>query len=144
MTVKAKLISGLAAIFVAGLVVGGSVGFQVARSNAPKAPPAEHRDNKGGNRSGGDFVERMCLRQQKDLGLSDEQLAMIKPVYEQASADLKAVNAENYERVRAIYRASHERIKPFLTTNQVQKLEEKIREREMRFKKHSQQNPPKC
>jgi len=144
MTVKAKLISGLAAIFVAGLVVGGSVGFQVARSNAPKTAPAERRDSKGGNRGSGDFVEKMCLRQQKDLGLSEEQLAKIKPVYEQASADLKAVNAENYERVRAIYRASHERIKPFLTTNQVQKLEEKILEREMRFKKHSQQNPPKC
>ena len=143
MTVKAKLISGLAAIFVAGLVVGSSVGFQVARSNAPTPPPPERRDNKGGNRGGGDFVEKMCLRQQKDLGLSDEQLAQIKPVYEQASAELKAVNAENYERVRAIYRASHERIKPFLTTNQVQKLEEKIREREMRFKKHSQEKP-KC
>ena len=143
MTVKTKLISGLAAIFVAGLVVGGSVGFQVARSNAPAPPAPERRDGKSGNR-GGDFVEKMCLRQQKDLGLSDEQVAKIKPVYEQASADLKAVNAENYERVRAIYRASHERIKPFLTTNQVQKLEEKIREREIRFKKHSQQNPPKC
>ena len=143
MTVKTKLLSGLAAIFLAGLVVGGSVGFHVARSNAPAPPPPERRDTKGGNRSGGDFVEKMCLRQQKDLGLSDEQLTKIKPVYEQASADLKAVNAENYERVRAIYRASHERIKPFLTTNQVQKLEEKIREREMRFKKHSQEKP-KC
>jgi Spy/CpxP family protein refolding chaperone len=143
MTVKAKLISGLAAIFVAGLVVGGSVGFQVARSSAPKAPPTERRDAKAGNR-GGDFVERMCSRQQRDLGLSDEQLAKIKPIYEQASAELKAVNAENYERVRAIFRASHEKIKPFLTTNQVQKLEEKNREREMRFKKHSQEKPPKC
>jgi Spy/CpxP family protein refolding chaperone len=143
MTVKAKLISGLAAIFVAGLVVGGSVGFQVARANAPKAPPAERRDSKNGNR-GSDFVERMCSRQQRDLNLSDEQLAKIKPIYEQASAELKAVNAENYERVRAIFRASHEKIKPFLTTNQVEKLEEKIRERELRFKKHSQEKSPKC
>lgn len=143
MSVKAKLISGLAAIFIAGLVVGGSVGFQVGRSGAPKPPPREHRDGKGGNR-GGDFVERMCSRQQKDLGLSEEQMAKIKPIYEQASAELKDVNAENYERVRAIFRASHEKIKPLLTPEQIQKFEEKNRERELRFKKHSLDKPPKC
>lgn len=142
MTVKAKLILGLLAIFIAGLVVGGTVGFQVARSDAPAPAPQERRDGKGG-KGGGDFVERMCARQQRDLDLTDEQLAKIRPVYEQASAELKAVNAENYERVRAIFRASHEKIKPLLNSNQVLKLEEKIRERELRIKKHSP-DKPKC
>jgi hypothetical protein len=141
MNTKVKLVSGLVALFLAGVVVGGSVGFQVARSTTPKPTPAPQRDRKSS--SSGDFVERMCSRQQRDLGLSEEQLAKIRPIYEQASIELKAVNAENYERVRAIFRASHEKIKPHLTTEQVQKLDEKIRERDMRSKKHSDK-PPKC
>lgn len=142
MSAKAKLISGLAAIFAAGLVVGGSVGFQVAKSNAPK--PVQTTERRGDRKSGGDFVAKMCSKQQKDLGLSDEQVEKIKPIYEQASAELKTVNAENFERVRGIFRATHEKIKPFLTTNQIQKLEEKNREREMRFQKHSRDKPSKC
>jgi hypothetical protein len=142
MTAKAKLILGLVAIFAAGLVVGGSVGFQVAKSNAPK--PVEKSDRRDGKRGGGDFVTKMCSRQQKDLGLTDEQVEKIKPIYEQANAQLKEVNAENFERVRAIFRSTHEKIKPLLTTDQAQKFEEKNREREMRFKKHSEDKPPKC
>ena len=144
MTTKAQLISGLIAIFAAGLVVGGSVGFQVAKSGEAPPPPQKQRDRKGGGGSSGDFVERMCSKQQKDLNLSEEQVAKIRPVYEQAAAELKAVNAENYERVRAIFRASHDKIRPFLDTNQLQKLDEKNRERELRFKRHSQDKPPKC
>ena len=142
MTTKAKLVSGLVAIFAAGLVVGGSVGFQVAKSNAPKPPPPDRRDHRsGGNR--GDFVGHMCDKLKKDLELSEEQEARIKPVWEEASAELKAVNAENFKRVRGIFRAADEKMKPFLTTNQVQTLDQKNREREMRFKGHPAEKP-KC
>jgi Spy/CpxP family protein refolding chaperone len=143
MTTKAKLVSGLVAIFAAGLVVGGSVGFQVAKSNAPKPTPIDRREHKGsGNR--GDFVGHVCDKLKKDLELSEEQEAQIKPIWEEASAELKAVNAENFKRVRGIFRAADEKMKPFLTTNQIQTLEQKNREREMRFKGHSAEKPPKC
>jgi hypothetical protein len=151
MTAKTKLISGLLAIFAAGLVVGGSVGFQVAKSNAPKPPPPWGQKRDGGDHRGpprpGEFVDHMCAKLQKDLQstepLTDEQLKQIRPVFEQVDADLKVVNAENFQRVKAIFRASHERIKPFLTSNQVERVEQKKRERELRMDKYSS-GKPKC
>src|SRR5881409_1650181 len=104
MTTKVKLISGLIALFAAGVVVGGSVGFTIGKSKIPKPPPVQQRRS-----NGGDFADRMCSKLQKDLNLSDQQLARIKPIYEETSAQLKTVHAENYERVRAIFRASREK-----------------------------------
>jgi hypothetical protein len=150
MTAKAKLLSGLVAIFAAGLVVGGSVGFQVAKSRAPEPVrpwgPKPDRDHRGPPHSG-DFVEHMFSKLQKDLQstepLSDEQRKQIRPVFEQVDAELKVVNSENFQRVKAIFRASHEKIKPFLTTNQVETLEQKKREREQRMDK-GLPGKPKC
>jgi len=145
MTAKTKLVSGLVAIFAAGLVVGGSVGFQVAKSNVPKPPPrGEARGDRRAGPREGDFVDHICGKLKKDLELSEEQEAQIKPIWEQASAELKAVNSENFKRVRGIFRAADEKMKPFLTTNQLQRLEQKNREREMRFKGHAPDKPPKC
>jgi hypothetical protein len=150
MTAKTKLMSGLVAIFAAGVVVGGSVGFQVAKSNIPKPPPTLGQRPDGGHRgppARGDFVEHMVSKLQKDLQsaepLSEEQLKQIRPVFEQVDAELKVVNSENFQRVKGIFRASHEKIKPFLTTNQVGALEQKKRERDLRMEK-GPPGKPKC
>jgi Spy/CpxP family protein refolding chaperone len=148
MTPKTKLLSGLVAIFAAGVVVGGSVGFQVAKANAPKPLSQDKKhDPHGGGPGPGDFVDHMFRKLQKDLQsadpLTEEQQKQIRPVFEQVNAELKAVNAENFQRVKAIFRASHEKIKPFLTTNQVERLEQKRRERELRQDKYSP-GKPKC
>lgn len=147
MTTQFKLVLGFATLFLAGAVVGGSLGYTAGKSKAPKPPLVqEQREKKGGGhgRDRGDFTERMCARLEKDLNLTPEQVARIKPIYETTELELKAVNAENFDRIRAIFRASHEKIKPVLTEEQRLKFEEKNREREMRFKKHSQDKPPKC
>jgi hypothetical protein len=150
MTAKTKLLSGLVAIFAAGVVVGGSVGFQVAKSNAPKPPPQLGQRPDDGHRGpprGGDFVEHMFSKLQKDLQstepLTEEQVKQIRPIFEQVDAELKVVNAENFQRVKAIFRTSHEKIKPFLTTNQVERLEQKKRERDLRMEK-GPPGKPKC
>src|SRR5687767_300107 len=110
MTTKAKLISGLAAIFAAGLVVGGTAGYAGAKANAPKPAPQKEESQRN-HRS---FSDKLCSRLEKDLDLTPEQLALVKPITEQTAAQIKAVNAENSERVRAIFKASHEKIKPIL------------------------------
>jgi hypothetical protein len=150
MTAKTKLMSGLVAIFAAGLVVGASVGFQMAKSNVPKPPLQGSRKFDEGRRGpphGGDFVEHMFSKLQKDLQttepLTEEQLKQIRPIFEQVDAELKVVNTENFQRVKAIFRASHEKIKPFLTTNQLERLEQKKRERELRMDK-GPPGKPKC
>lgn len=141
MTPKLKLIVGLIAIFAAGLVVGGSVGFTVGKSKAPAPIPQAQRSDRHGpgdrdrDKDRPSFTERMCTGLKKDLSLTDEQMAQIRPIVEQTSAQVKALNSENYERVRDIFRASHEKMKAFLTPEQIQKLDEKNREREAKWKK---------
>jgi Spy/CpxP family protein refolding chaperone len=141
MTPKLKLMVGLIAIFAAGLVVGGSVGFTVGKSKVPAPTQQVQRSDRlgPGNRDRDkerlSFTDRMCSRLKTDLNLTDEQLAQIKPIVEQTSAQVKALNEENFGRVRDIFRASHEKMKAFLTPEQIQKLEEKNREREAKWKK---------
>lgn len=145
MSSKVKLVLGLIAIFVAGLVVGGTVGVTIGKSKTPPAKqevqraaaPDRERDHDRGN-----FTERVCSKLKKELSLTAEQVEQIKPIVDDTSAQVKKLNAENYERVRDIFRASHQKMKPFLTPEQVQKLDDKDRERDERIRKAAGGKPP--
>ena len=144
MTTKTKLVCGLVAIFAAGIVVGGSVGFTAARKSQAPAPATEQKREHGSKR---DFADKWCSKLSDDLNLTAEQVEKIKPITEETSAQLKAVHAENNDRVRAIFKASHERIKSVLTPEQLTIFEQKNRERENRIRKdreNSSSKSPKC
>jgi len=132
MTTKTKLVCGLVAIFAAGIVVGGSVGFTAARKGQVPTPATEQKREHGSKR---DFADKWCSKLSGDLNLTPEQVEKIKPITEETSAELKAVHAENNDRVRAIFKASHERIKSILTPEQLTIFEQKNRERENRIRK---------
>ena len=138
MSSKLKLVLGLVAIFLAGLVVGGSVGLTVGKSKTPPAKPEVQRavaPDRERERDRGSFTERICSRLKKDLDLTAEQVEQIKPIAEETSVQVKKLNAENYERVRDIFRASHKKMKPFLTPEQIQRLDDKDRERDEKARK---------
>ena len=146
MTTKTKLVCGLVAIFAAGIVVGGSVGFTAARKSQAPIPIAEQKKEHGSKR---DFADKWCSKLSSDLNLTAEQVEKIKPITEETSAELKAVHAENNDRVRAIFKASHEKIKALLTPEQLTIFEQKNREREIRIRKERESReasskPPKC
>ena len=132
MTTKTKMVCGLVALFAAGVVVGGSVGFAAAKKNSAPEPVAHEKREQGPKR---DFADKWCSKLAGDLNLTPEQVAKIKPITQQTSAELKGVHAEQNERVRAIFKASHEQIKAILTSEQLEIFERKNREREMRFRK---------
>src|SRR5262245_29640455 len=125
MTTKTKLVCGLVAIFVAGIVVGGSVGFTAARKSQAPTPTADQKKEHGSTR---DFADKWCSKLSGDLSLTSEQVEKIKPITEETSAQLKAVQTENNERIRAIFKVSHERIKSVLTPEQLTIFEQKNRE----------------
>lgn len=131
MTTRTKIVCGLVAIFAAGIVVGGSVGFVTAKKQSAPGPVGEQRREQGPKR---DFAERWCARLTDDLNLTPEQVAQIKPITERTSAELKALNALHGDRVRGIFKASHEQIRPILTPAQLEVFERKNREREKRFR----------
>src|SRR5688572_15755498 len=115
MTTKTKMVCGLVALFAAGVVVGGSVGFAAAKKKDALEPVAGQKREQGPKR---DFADKWCSKLTEDLNLTPEQVAKIKPITQQTSAELKGVHAEQNERVRAIFKASHEQIKPILTSEQ--------------------------
>jgi Spy/CpxP family protein refolding chaperone len=140
MTTKTKLVCGLVAIFAAGIVVGGSVGFTAARKSQAPAPATEQKREHGSKR---DFADKWCSKLSDDLNLTAEQVEKIKPITEETSAQLKAVHAENNDRVRAIFKASHEKIKSILTPEQLAIFEQKNRERENRIRKDRESSTSK-
>ncbi len=137
MTTKTKMVCGLVALFVAGVVVGGSAGFAAAKRKIVPQPIAEQKREQGPKR---DFADKWCSKLSNDLNLTAEQVERIKPITEETSAQLKAVHVENNEHVRAIFKASHERIKSVLTPEQLTIFEQKNRERENRIRK-DRENP---
>ena len=144
MTTKTKLVCGLVAIFAAGIVVGGSVGFTAARKSQVPTPTTDQKRDHGSR-----FADKWCSKLSGDLNLTPEQVEKIKPITEETSAQLKAVHAENNDRVRAIFKASHEKIKSVLTPEQLTIFEQKNRDRENRIRKEREgreasSKSPKC
>ncbi len=139
MNAKGKVISGLVALFLAGLAVGGSVGYRVGKSKAPPPPPprTERGDRERNDRGLREFTDHMCSRLEKDLDLTEAQVKHIRPILEQTAAEFKAIRKDNDGRVRAIFKARDERIKAFLNPEQIQKLEERNRARDLKVQKGS-------
>lgn len=138
MTTKTKMICGLVALFAAGVVVGGSVGFTAAKKTA--APNENEQRREHGSRR--DFADKWCSKLSDDLNLTPEQVEKIKPITEDTSAQLKAVHSDNNDRVRTIFKASHQRIKAILTPEQLEIFDRKNRERENKRKASS--SKPDC
>jgi Spy/CpxP family protein refolding chaperone len=140
MTTKTKMLCGLVALFAAGAVVGGSVGFAAAKRKSMSQPVAEQP------RAKRDLATKWCSKLTDDLNLTPEQVAKIKPITERTSTELKALHTLHGDQVKGIFKASHEEIKALLTPEQLEIFEQKNREREMRFRKdkESASKPPKC
>ena len=143
MTTKTKMLCGLVALFAAGVVVGGSVGFVAAKKKSTAQPIAEQRGEQGSKRY---TADKWCSKLTDDLNLTPEQVAKIKPISERTFTELKALHALHGDRVKGIFKASHEEIKALLTPEQLEIFEQKNREREMRLRKDkdSSSKPPKC
>jgi hypothetical protein len=125
------MVCGLVAIFAAGVVVGGSVGFVTGKKKSAPQPVAAERREQGPKR---DFADKWCSKLTDDLNLTPEQVDKIKPITERTSLELKTVHADHSDRVKAIFKTSHEQIKPILTSEQLEIFERKNREREKRFR----------
>ena len=110
---KTKLISYLAAIFVAGGITGATVAARATKqimTESPRTGPMEARYLK----------ERF----QSKLSLTPEQCKVIDPILEKMSEDLKASRSECMKKIGAIMKSSYDQIGKELTPEQRVKLEE--------------------
>ena len=115
---KTKLISYLAAIFLAGGVTGATVAVTAAKQLAAKPPRIGH-------------IETRYLKErfQSKLGLTPEQTKSIEPILENMSEQLKSIRAETSKRIAAVMKNSCDQIGKDLTPEQRHKLEEMKKDR---------------
>jgi Spy/CpxP family protein refolding chaperone len=119
---KRKAALYLAAVFVAGLVAGGMAGLTLARTVAPKPPPAE-------------LAENVRSRLKADLRLSDKQVRQISPIVDELMQEMQAEHDQTVERVVRIIRRKHQRMEQFLAPEQRSKFKQIEQEREEAFRR---------
>lgn len=109
---KTKLVAYLSAIFVAGAVSGGVVGWKKGR-NKP-APAAS--------------IEKVCRsvedRLKKSLELTPDQVGMIQPILDQAAHKIKKTHTRCLWEIEQVLVWRSEEIAKHLTSGQITRLEE--------------------
>ena len=119
---KWKLIAGFVLVFLAG----GATGVFVSATTAHRFIGA-HRH--------GFAAQAMKNRLQRQLQLTDEQMAKISPIVEKAGAQLEQIRGETGRRVRDTIAEAHREIAPNLTPEQQERLK-KMETRHRRWFKH--------
>lgn len=108
---KWKLIVGFVLVFLAG----GATGVFVSAATAHHFFGA-HRH--------GFAAQAMKSRLQRQLRLTDDQLAKISPIIEKTGAQLEQIRGDTGRRVRETIAEAHREIAPLLTPEQQQRLKE--------------------
>ncbi|MGA3212067.1 MAG: hypothetical protein ABSD20_12245 [Terriglobales bacterium] len=137
---KATLILG--ALLSAGLVLAQApTTSQTPAANAPQAAPAQP-----GNFHRNFDPNQQAVRLGKRLGLSDDQVAQIKPILadrfqqiENLRADTSLTEQDRHARVRALMQGSNSKIEAVLNDTQKQQFEQMLAER--RSHQHNRQAP---
>jgi Spy/CpxP family protein refolding chaperone len=109
---KWKLIAGFVLVFLAG----GATGVFVSAVTAHHFFFGQHPH--------GFAAQAMKNRLQRQLRLTDEQLAKISPIIEKTGAQLEAIRGDTGRRVRDTIAEAHREIAPNLTPEQQQRLKE--------------------
>ena len=108
---KWKLIVGFVLVFLAG----GATGVFISAATAHHFFGA-HRH--------GFAAQAMKSRLQRQLRLTDDQLAKISPIIEKTGAQLEQIRGDTGRRVRETIAEAHREIAPLLTPEQQQRLKE--------------------
>jgi hypothetical protein len=130
-----KAIALLIALFLAGAVSGGFVGFNIASHRAaqraaalPNNPPKPPQPwPNGPHPTGFHPFESTRDRLTRELELTEDQLVKIGPIITNFDAQMKAMSEQNFINLALALSNRNERIKPFLTPEQLQKLEERAK-----------------
>ena len=120
---KWKLIAGFLLVFIAGSATGVFLTMTIGHHFmvAPRPPNV--------------VAQAMKNRLRWQLRLTDEQMAKISPIIDKAGADLVQIRGETGRRVRDIFAEAHREIRPILTPEQQQRLQQ-MEERRRRWAQH--------
>ncbi len=109
---RQKALIYLTAIFLVGTACGAIIGYSSGRQQA--ASPTRQKE----------ICDRTLKKLQARLNLSEEQVGHIKPIVEQSSATMQAVQRESWQRVSDVVKRMNSQIAGYLTAEQRAKLED--------------------
>ncbi len=122
---KWKLIAGFLLVFIAG----GATGVFVTTAVGHRFMFAPHPH--------GFVAKAMKSRLQWQLRLTDEQMTKISPIIDKTGAQLEEIRGDTGRRVRETIAEEHREIRPILTPEQQQRLQQ-VEERRRRWMHHGQ------
>lgn len=128
---RAKAITYLTALFLAGALAGAFIGYNAGRRAVIVAEPAisPPKPPQGTNPAPPGPFRRENTRQRlaRELELTEEQLTKIDPIITAFDQQLETMSKRNWEDLSLAVLNRNERIKPFLTGDQLKKLEERMK-----------------
>jgi len=117
----------LTGVFLAGALAGGFGGYKLGSRPIFRPPNPQS------------IAEHWIDHLRRDLSLSEDQLAQVRPLVEQATAEADTIHAATWNRIHGVITNMNHRLESFLTPEQCQKLAASERERLSRFR---QKKPP--
>lgn len=126
-----KVVLVFIGVFVAGAICGGPLVGRWLRPDGGKP------------RTG--FWPQLTERLEKELKLTDEQKAKIRPIFQRAQEETQQLRRENVKAIAAVMDQMHTQVAAELTPEQKVKLEElqtKFRERADRMRREFRERPP--
>lgn len=127
-----KIILAFLGVFVAGAVFGGFVSLRYVRQQFEKArlrAPAPMEQ----------FSPQIMKRFSSRLGLTAEQKEKLRPIIQQADADLRHLRQTGARDAIAVAERMHEQVAEILTPEQLKKLEQMKRDMRERWQRERQQ-----
>jgi len=135
-----KAITLLIALFLAGAMAGGFAGYNIGRRSVAVVAPVN--EPKPGSRPPGGRppppnMRDVRTRLVEDLTLTDEQMVKIDPIITEFTKQLEEMNKRNWNDLWLAVSNRDERIKPFLTPEQIERLNDR------RSRRHKGPPPPR-
>jgi hypothetical protein len=143
-----RAISLLIALFLVGALAGGFVGHNMGRRSVVAAAPEPLKVDRENFKPPGPGRFRPDMRQRlvEDLDLTDVQMKDIDPIIAETTQRLAAMAKESFAQTQLVLSNRDERIKAFLTPEQLTKLQERSSLRKMgpprRDHERREQEPP--
>ena len=113
------------------ITMGAFATASIVSSSVPQTKPAETKSKDGMKGRCGGHHGKMKGRMLKQLGLSEQQLTLIKPIWENARVEMKAVKSDKtlskeqkIVKFKAIFAAANNDMNQFLDAGQKAKLEQ--------------------
>ncbi|MGZ8899269.1 MAG: hypothetical protein ACXW3Z_04160 [Limisphaerales bacterium] len=132
---RAKVITYLFFIFLAGAVAGGALVLTSPRTFGLHDLPRRHGSPE-------DFANHIWNQLKERLALTDEQIPKVEPIFRAGFAEIRAIQQKSVQEVEAAIRKNHQEIEALLTESQRIELRKMDQERQDFFIKRGHKPAP--